>query len=138
MNLFRREIEGALARHCALQIDDSVHFGGVDLAQQALGPAQGDLGLQRIIGVHLQVVGRVVKLQRHRHGNLDGGIAAHAHHNKMAIASETILRARFFRTYLRKKLRSDSRMAYRSVPSARSWLWLRRSTRARRTTARDR
>src|SRR6516162_5752730 len=34
-----------------------------------------------------------------------------AHHNKIATASETILRGRFLRTYLRKKLRSDSSMA---------------------------
>ncbi len=33
------------------------------------------------------------------------------HHIKTATASATILRPKFFRTYLRKKLRSESSMA---------------------------
>ena len=77
MDLFRGELEGPLAGNCALQIDDGVHFRRVDLAQETLRPAHRDLGLQRTVGVHVEIVGRMMKLQRNGHRNLDSRIASH-------------------------------------------------------------
>jgi hypothetical protein len=104
MDLFRREIEGPLSGNCALKIKDGVYLGSIDLAQQMLGPTHRDLGLQGIIGVYLQVVGRVVKLQRNGHRNLNGGIAPHHPPQQHRDRERDHLEGKVFQDILAKKI----------------------------------